>query len=195
MGRRWEAHVVSGVRVFGAQPTHSCFEESFFGSLLKCVWVTAAPQVMWSTDSVRVFTVDGGWVWTFAAVGPLKRRVRGLAGVQVCVVDSRSAPTRGQLTGRVSGRRHPPAGEVVDDEHASVVAPGTPPQRATGQRLIAVPIVGGGAGGLLCRWWRRRGQQPPTLGQLLLPVAIGEEARSSECGGSRAGARGGACGG
>ena len=31
------------------------------GSLLKCVWVTAAPQVMWSTDSVRVFTVDGGW--------------------------------------------------------------------------------------------------------------------------------------
>ena len=51
------------------------------------MWVTAAPQVMWSTDSVRVFTVDGGWVWTFAAVGPLKRRVRGLAGVQVCVVD------------------------------------------------------------------------------------------------------------
>ena len=49
---------------------------------------------MWSTDSVRVFTVDGGWVWTFAAVGPLKRRVRGLAGVQVCVVDSRSAPGR-----------------------------------------------------------------------------------------------------
>ena len=58
------------------------------------MWVTAAPQVMWSTDSVRVFTVDGGWVWTFAAVGPLKRRVRGLAGVQVCVVDSRTAPNR-----------------------------------------------------------------------------------------------------
>ena len=72
------------------------------GSLLKCVWVTAAPQVMWSTDSVRVFTVDGGWVWTFAAVGPLKRRVRGLAGVQVCVVDSRTAPSWGRRT-----RHHP----------------------------------------------------------------------------------------
>ena len=57
---------------------------------------------MWSTDSVRVFTVDGGWVWTFAAVGPLKRRVRGLAGVQVCVVDSRTAPSWGRRT-----RHHP----------------------------------------------------------------------------------------
>ena len=54
---------------------------------------------MWSTDSVRVFTVDGGWVWTFAAVGPLKRRVRGLAGVQVCVVDSRAAPSRERCAG------------------------------------------------------------------------------------------------
>ena len=30
--------------------------------------ITAAPHVMWGTDGVRVFTVDDGWVWTFAAV-------------------------------------------------------------------------------------------------------------------------------
>ena len=30
--------------------------------------VTSAPQVMWGTDGVRVFTVEDGWVWTFAAV-------------------------------------------------------------------------------------------------------------------------------
>ena len=33
------------------------------------MWVTAAPQVMWSTDSVRVFTVDGGWVWNLRGGG------------------------------------------------------------------------------------------------------------------------------
>ena len=74
------------------------------------------------------------------------------------------------------GRRHPLSGEVIDEEHVSVVAPGTPPQRATGQRLIAVPIVGGGATGLLYRWRRRCGQQAPALGELLLAGAIGEEA-------------------
>ena len=30
--------------------------------------VTSAPDVMWGTDGVRVFTADDGWVWTFAAV-------------------------------------------------------------------------------------------------------------------------------
>ena len=29
---------------------------------------TQAPNVMWGTDGVRVFTVDDGWVWIFAAV-------------------------------------------------------------------------------------------------------------------------------
>lgn len=29
--------------------------------------VTAAPDLMWGTDGVRVFTVDDGRVWTFAA--------------------------------------------------------------------------------------------------------------------------------
>ena len=30
--------------------------------------VTSAPDVMWGTDGVRVFTAEDGWVWTFAAV-------------------------------------------------------------------------------------------------------------------------------
>ena len=38
--------------------------------------ITLAPQVMWGTDGVRVFTVDDGWVWTFAAVPPRSRRHR-----------------------------------------------------------------------------------------------------------------------
>ena len=58
----------------GPSPPTPVLRRAFLGVSFKCVWVTAAPQVMWSTDSVRVFTVDGGWVWTFAAVGPLKRR-------------------------------------------------------------------------------------------------------------------------
>ena len=29
---------------------------------------TQAPNLMWGTDGVRVFTVDEGWVWIFAAV-------------------------------------------------------------------------------------------------------------------------------
>ncbi len=28
----------------------------------------SAPDLMWGTDGVRVFTADDGWVWTFAAV-------------------------------------------------------------------------------------------------------------------------------
>ena len=30
--------------------------------------VTSAPDLMWGTDGVWVFTADDGWVWTFAAV-------------------------------------------------------------------------------------------------------------------------------
>ncbi len=30
--------------------------------------ITLAPNVMWGTDGVRVFTVDDGWVWIFAAL-------------------------------------------------------------------------------------------------------------------------------
>ena len=30
--------------------------------------VTQAPNVMWGTDGVRVFTLDDGWGWIFTAV-------------------------------------------------------------------------------------------------------------------------------
>ena len=94
---------------------------------------------------------------------------------------------------RMAGDTH--SGEVVDDEHISVVAPGTPPQRATGQRLVAVPIVDGGRAGVLYRWQRGRVQQAPALGELLPAGAIGEEAVVANAVEARAGARGGACAG
>ena len=50
--------------------------------------VTCAPNVMWGTDGVRVFTVDDGWVWTFAAVEPWNAEC---VGWYVCKVGSRFA--------------------------------------------------------------------------------------------------------
>lgn len=50
--------------------------------------ITAAPRVMWGTDGVRVFTVDDGWVWTFAAVDHWNAEC---VGWHVCKVGSRFA--------------------------------------------------------------------------------------------------------
>ena len=50
--------------------------------------VTSAPQVMWGTDGVRVFTVEDGWVWTFAAVDHWNAEC---VGWHVCKVGSRFA--------------------------------------------------------------------------------------------------------
>ena len=50
----------------------------------------------------------------------------------------------------LNGRRRPRAGEIVDEVHVPAVTRGTPPQRATGQRLVAVPIVGCWRPGVLC---------------------------------------------
>ena len=44
--------------------------------------ITHAPNLMWGTDGVRVFTVDDGWGWIFTAIEHWKRRVRRLACVQ-----------------------------------------------------------------------------------------------------------------
>ena len=30
--------------------------------------ITHAPNLMWGTDGVRVFTVDDGWGWIFTAI-------------------------------------------------------------------------------------------------------------------------------
>ena len=50
--------------------------------------VTSAPDVMWGTDGVRVFTADDGWVWTFAAVDHWNAEC---VGWHVCKVGSRFA--------------------------------------------------------------------------------------------------------
>jgi transposase InsO family protein len=50
--------------------------------------ITLAPNVMWGTDGVRVFTVDDGWVWIFAAVEHWNAEC---VGWHVCKVGSRFA--------------------------------------------------------------------------------------------------------
>ena len=52
------------------------------------------------------------------------------------------------------GRTPPGVVEMINGLHVPVIALGTPPQRATGQRLVAIPIVGGNRAVLFCRWWR-----------------------------------------
>ena len=50
--------------------------------------VTSAPDVMWGTDGVRVFTAEDGWIWTFAAVDHWNAEC---VGWHVCKVGSRFA--------------------------------------------------------------------------------------------------------
>jgi transposase InsO family protein len=50
--------------------------------------VTQAPNVLWGTDGVRVFTLDHGWVWVFAAVEHWNAEC---VGWHVCKVGSRFA--------------------------------------------------------------------------------------------------------
>ena len=50
--------------------------------------VTQAPNVMWGTDGVRVFTLDDGWGWIFTAVEHWNAEC---VGWHVCKVGSRFA--------------------------------------------------------------------------------------------------------
>ena len=50
--------------------------------------ITQAPNVMWGTDGVRVFTLDNGWGWIFAAVEHWNAEC---VGWHVCKVGSRFA--------------------------------------------------------------------------------------------------------
>ena len=50
--------------------------------------ITQAPNVMWGTDGVRVFTLDDGWGWIFAAVAHWNAEC---GGWHVCQVGSRFA--------------------------------------------------------------------------------------------------------
>ena len=62
---------------------------------------------------------------------------------------------------------------------------GTPPQRATGQRLVAIPVVGGARAGGLRRWQRRRVQQAPALGELLPALRRSDRRRPTSTGTGR----------
>ena len=73
--------------------------------------VTTAPDVMWGTDGVRVFTADEGWVWTFAAVDHWNAEC---VGWHVCKVGAVSRPSnrsrKGSGDSTVRSRRTWPAG-------------------------------------------------------------------------------------
>jgi putative transposase len=49
---------------------------------------TEAPNVMWGTDGVRVFTVDDGWVWIFSAIDHWSAEC---VGWHVCKIGDRFA--------------------------------------------------------------------------------------------------------
>ena len=49
---------------------------------------TTAPNIMWGTDGVRVFTVEEGWVWIFAAVEHWNAEC---VGYHVCKIGNRYA--------------------------------------------------------------------------------------------------------
>ena len=69
--------------------------------------VTAAPDVMWGTDGVRVLTAEDGWVWTFAAVDHWNGEC---VGWHVCKVGNRFAALEPVANGL--GRRY---GSVAAD--------------------------------------------------------------------------------
>ena len=58
--------------------------------------VTQAPNVMWGTDGVRVFTRDDGWVWIFAAVEHWNAEC---VGWHVCKVGEPLCGARADLAG------------------------------------------------------------------------------------------------
>ena len=72
--------------------------------------VTSAPDVMWGTDGVRVFTAEDGWVWP-SRIDHWNGRVRGLACVQDVARFAALEPIAqglGRRYGSVDGGRGPP---------------------------------------------------------------------------------------
>ena len=74
--------------------------------------ITQAPNVMWGTDGVRVFTLDDGWGWIFAAVEHWNAEC---VGWHVCKVGSRFAAldpicARARTSLWLAGRRPSPVG-------------------------------------------------------------------------------------
>ena len=97
--------------------------------------VTSAPDVMWGTDGVRVFTADDGWVWTFAAVDHWNAEC---VGWYVCKVGSRFAalePVAQGLRREIRlgrGGRGPRAGATDGPTAASICRTTSSTSSATG---------------------------------------------------------------
>ena len=72
--------------------------------------ITQAPNVLWGTDGVRVFTLDDGWGWIFAAVEHWNAGVRGVARVQSRepLRGTRSDCARARTSLWLAGRRRRP---------------------------------------------------------------------------------------
>ena len=65
---------------------------------------------------------------------------------------------------------------MLDDEHLTIVTPGTDSKRAPGERLVPIAIIHGDPGVIDGLGWRRHGEQLPAVRDLLVAGAIGEEA-------------------
>ena len=83
--------------------------------------ITQAPNVMWGTDGVRVFTLDDGWGWIFAAVEhwnaecvgwhvcKVPPRTLSLRADQQLLAESGGTLVRGESPARASGAAPLPA--------------------------------------------------------------------------------------
>ena len=78
--------------------------------------ITQAPNVMWGTDGVRVFTLDDGWGWIFAAVEHWNAECMGVARVQSRepLRGTRSDCARARTSLWLAGRRRRPRAGASD---------------------------------------------------------------------------------
>ena len=95
--------------------------------------ITSAPDVMWGTDGVRVFTADDGWVWTFAAVDHWNAECVGWHVCKVAatsVIRSRGAPSPTCAhpdASRQRGLRDAPL-QIVPQQHPRLPSVHLPPR-------------------------------------------------------------------
>ena len=84
--------------------------------------ITQAPNVMWGTDGVRVFTLDDGWGWIFAAVEHWNAECVGWARVQSreSLRGTRSDCARARTSLWFAGRRCRPRAGASDGPRQSV---------------------------------------------------------------------------
>ena len=83
--------------------------------------ITHAPNLMWGTDGVRVFTVDDGWGWIFTAVEHWNAECVGRRGSRTGFADGSRLPVS-------VGPLHQPD-QVLG--HPAVLTPSSPSPRPT----------------------------------------------------------------